>query len=248
MSEILAIAESSMLTDLFRLDVISNNLANASTPGFRRDLALTPSFGDALGRALATGDALALGLASESLPGATLRVTDHRPGSLRVTGRALDVALDEHAFLELGGADGPVYSRMGNLSLDATGRLLGAGGLPVLGTGGEIQLSGAEPRIDPDGSIWEADVEVGRLKLVRIDDPRGLQKLGNGLYVAGESLEPTEDPALRVHAGHLEGSNVSVTEEMVLLIDLVRRFETTQRLVQSYDDSMTQALRTIGDL
>jgi len=240
MSELLAISHASLSNDLARLEVISNNLANATTPGFRREIAVTPAFDSVLGGLIGAGEGPRLDT--------TIRVTDQRPGSLQYTGRELDVAIEGDGFLELRGAEGPVYSRMGALAIDATGRLLGASGLPVEGVGGEIQLTGMTPRIDADGSIWENEVEVGRLKLVRFAAPEGLEKIGSGLYRAASLEEPEEDPGLRLRQGHLEMSNVSVMDEMVLMIELVRRFETTQQLVQGYDDVMTQALRTIGDL
>lgn len=248
MSEILSVAESSLLTDLLRLDVISNNLANANTPGFRRDVPVSRSFGEQLADELGAAGVGSPELRAALLEERTTRVTDQHPGTLRFTGNPLDVAVEGDGFLTLEGANGPVYSRMGSLSLDPGGRLVGAGGLPVLGIDGEIQLSTSTPRIDAEGVIWEDEQPVGQLKLARFDAPDGLRKLGSGLFAGAEPQPPSDDRPLRVRQEHLESSNVSVMSEMVLLIGLMRRFETTQRLVQNWDESMAQAVRTIGDL
>jgi len=245
--DILSIAESSMLSDVLRLDVISNNLANANTPGFKRELAVAEGFADLL-----TGSFDAL-VRSHPRLGSTAaarmsRVTDSRPGTVRYTGNPLDVAVEGDGFLTLEGPEGSVYTRRGSFSLDATGRLVTADGLVVMGTDGEIQLATTIPRIDAEGVIWEDDARAGQLQLVRLGPLDGLEKLGAGLYRGGSPEASGDAPPVQVRQGHLETSNVSVMHEMVLLIELMRHLEATQRVVQSYDDTIEQTLRTIGDL
>ncbi|MCH2172751.1 flagellar hook-basal body protein [Myxococcota bacterium] len=251
MPDMISLIEASMLTDIRRLDVISNNLANASTPGFKRDIAITQAFGEMLSNQMQLGGAgSAFPNPSEIMDSVNTRYTDHSPGSLRPTGNALDVAIEGDGFLVLQGPDGPLYSRSGALSLDDSGRLTGSNGFPVLGNEGEIRLTAVDPRIDAEGTIFEDDERIGSLRLERFEHPEHLRKIGNGLYEAGDQLAVGFDGHTRVSVrqGYLETSNVSTLPEMVLLIELMRRLEANQKVVSSYDEMLGQSLQTIGDL
>jgi len=251
MPDMISLIEASMLTDVRRLDVISNNLANASTPGFKRDIAITQAFGELLTSNMQLqGAQRSFPDPSEIMDSMTTRITDHQPGSLRPTGNALDIAIEGDGFLVLQGPEGPLYSRSGALSLDDSGRLIGSNGYPVLGHQGEIRLTEVNPRIDGEGAIFEDDENVGSLRLERFEHPEHLQKIGNGMYEAGAQspVGPNEDAAVSIRQGYLETSNVSILPEMVLLIELMRRFEANQKVVSSYDEMLGQSLQTIGDL
>lgn len=247
MPDAIAIIEASMLADLRQLDVISHNLANATTPGYKRDVMVTQYFGDHLQQQLAALDGSNAAGAAMALPIINAVLTDQAAGSLRNTGEALHVALEGDGFLELMSEQGRVYTRAGVLSLDADGTLVGPGGLPVQGLGGDIRLTSATPRIDREGVIWEGSARVDQLKIVR-DNGAGARKIGNGLFVLDEAaMTPADDP-VGVRQGYLENANVDAMTEMVRLIDTMRRFEASQQVARGYDDMLGQALRTIGDL
>jgi flagellar basal-body rod protein FlgG len=235
-----------MLADLRQLDVISHNLANATTPGYKRDVMVSQFFGDQLQQQMA---ALGGGGASGAgaLPMLNAIVTDHAAGSLRNTGEALHVALEGDGFLELIGEQGSVYTRAGMLSLAADGTLIGPGGLPVQGLGGDIRLSGPAPRIDREGVIWEGEARIDQLKIVRQPND-GMEKIGSGLFGSSSGALPPVVDDVAVRQGYLENANVDAMTEMVRLIDTMRRFEASQQVARGYDDMLQQALRTIGDL
>ena len=158
MPDAVAMTAVSMSEDMLRLATISHNLANATTPGFKRDIALNGRFARTM-EALDSAATRALGAGD-----APSRI-DQQSGSLRLTGNPFDLALEGPGFFELQGDKGPVYTRQGDFHLDARGRLVNATGVPVMGTGGEIFLLGGEHKIERDGRIFEDGKQVARLRI-----------------------------------------------------------------------------------
>ncbi len=238
MSEVLAIAARSMVDDMARLATISHNLANATTPGFKKEIPVSRAFVDLL-QVYGTSAQQAY---VTTLPAANA-VVDQRAGSLRYTGAALDVALDGNGYFELQSAQGPLYTRQGNFQIDAGGRMAAADGTPLAGN---ITLTTTQPRIDQQGRVFDDDKLVGQLRVVGFEQPGSLRKLGNGLFAAPESGagQPLE---VRVRQGHLENSNVVTVTEMVSVIETMRHFEANQKLIQAYDGMLDRAIRTLGE-
>jgi flagellar basal-body rod protein FlgF len=224
--------------------VISNNLANVSTAGFRAELSAmraVPVQGDA---ALSTRVSVV-----GSTPGA-----DFSPGPVTSTGRELDIALEGNGWLAVQGADGnEAYTRRGDLQLDGNGVLL-SGGLPVLGTGGPVIVPlGARLSIGSDGTVSaigagedpDALVQVARLKLVS-PEPGQLLRGVDGLFrpapdANGDVPVLAQDENLRLVSGSLEGSNVSAIESMVAMIDNARRYDMQMKVITSADDNAQRA-------
>lgn len=234
MIDAVTVAAASMSDDMLRLSAISHNLANVTTPGFKRDVVVAQN-----------GFDRALGLMPLA-PGNSHIVSDHRHASLRATGNALDVALEGDGFFELLGPTGPLFTRQGDFRLDTVGRLVSSTGLAVQGSAGEILLTSSQPRIERDGRIYDGDKPLGQLRVVDFDDPRTLLKVGSGLYATADG-SPVEKAEARVRQGHLENSNVTSTNEMVGLIETMRHFESNQKIIQSYDEMLERAIRTLGD-
>jgi flagellar basal-body rod protein FlgF len=230
MADGLTIATRIMSDDLFRLNVISQNLANAGTTGYKKEMVVTRPFVDYLNAGVPV-NMPALGT-----------VVDPRQGSLTQTAGALDVALEGGGFFELAGADGPVYTRQGTFRLDGRGRLVNPAGLPVTGVGGEIFLTSTQPSIDRQGRIFEGERQVAQLKVVKFADASRLTPLGGGLYGASTRGEVSTEP-FQVRQGFLEASNVVTLPEMMRMIELSRRFESATRVAQGYDGMLGAALR-----
>ena len=219
----LAITESSLVNDVDRLRMLSHNISNATTPGYRRDIAVSHAFDSHL--------------ASE---------IDRTQGAMRYSANPLDLALEGEGFLVLQSPAGPVLTRQGSLHLDASGRLLGPNGGAVLGAAGEIVLSQPDPRIDQAGNIWEGDKLAATLRIVRAPADAQMTSLGNGLYAVDNArLDDVEMPRLR--QGYVEASNVVPMREMVRLIETMRHFEAGQRLLRSHDDMLDRALSLLGE-
>lgn len=244
MTNALAIAVQGMQNDLYGMDMISQNVANISTPGYRRELASSQSFSDALQNASLDGSNNQIGV---SLPVIT-SILDTTAGPVKYTGRPLDLAIGGNAYFLVNTPAGPAYSRAGNFHLDATGRLVNQNGYPVAGRSGDIVVQGnVSPTIAANGEITANGVVIDQIRLVGFSENPNLQPQGDGLLVpAKEEAQPIDQPNATVQVGYLEGSNVSQLDEMVNMIGTYRNFESLQKLFQGYDQQMGDAIQQLG--
>jgi flagellar basal-body rod protein FlgG len=261
MQEVFAIALVSMQQDMTRLDRVALNLANVSTPGYRREVVAVRPFAQVLDGAEAAQRAV-VAAASEvaaQAPGRVEVLSDTRPGTIRVTAVPLDVALTGDGFLEVSTESGLAYTRQGNLRIDARGRLVTSQGDAVMGKNGDIHLTTQTPVIDASGFITEPNATTGpsaaapgtpvaQLKVVRFENPRAMQRLGDGLLAPGDGMTVVEDGNAHVRQGALENANVTSAQEMMQLIQTMRHFESMQRVAQGYDEMLGMAIRKLGDL
>lgn len=227
MDRMIYLSMSGAKASMQRQESLANNLANASTAGFRAEL-----------QAFRAVPVLGSGASTRVFALETTIGHSDAPGPVLTTGRSLDVAVRGASWLAVQALDGSeAYTRAGALDTSADGTLVTRGGLQVLGDGGPIQLPPeSEPTIAADGSIsarlpnGSASV-VGRLKLVTPEQP--LERGADGLFRAngGEPLDA--DPLARVQDGAIEGSNVSPVENMVAMIAAARQFEAQMKLLQT---------------
>lgn len=241
MIDALTAAQSGMLNDMQRMHNISNNLANSGTAGFKKDMTITHPFLDQLNRVGAGGY-------MSGSPAQVSTFVDHSAGMLKFTGNPLDVAIKDNGFFEVMSERGPMYTRQGNFQVDASGRLVTANGLPVMSNGSEIRLNGNQPAIDQNGKVWEGDKLAGQLRVVKFTNLDDLLKLGGGFYSATPAAGMQEMPQAAVRQGYLEAANVVPMDEMVRMIETMRHFESSQRVIQSYDEMMDKAINVIGEL
>jgi flagellar basal-body rod protein FlgF len=223
-----------------RQEIVANNLANASTLGFRADLTAfraVPVLGDGASTRV---------YALESTP-----AYNDEPGQVQPTGRGLDVAMRGKAWLAVQGTDGTeAYTRAGALDVTAEGSLVTKTGLTVLGDGGPITVpANAEVNVAADGTISakvgnQAPQAVGRLKMVTPEAPllRGV----DGLFRAGDGGELPADANARLQDGALEGSNVSAVESMVAMISAARQFEAQLKVIQAAQEKEQQAAKLLA--
>lgn len=241
MGTALTITEASMINGMRHLEIIGNNLANADTTGFKRDLAVIRPFTDYLLQAGETA-------IRSGGPGIDT-ATDFTIGVLRNTGNPLDLAIEGDGYFVLESPQGTFYTRQGNFALDASGYLVTAAGYRVMGEGGEIRLTSDQPRIDKEGALWEKGELVERLKIARFTDSRQLEKLGSGLFMTGTAVplpETSMGPGLR--QGFVETSNVSGMKEMIDMIATMRQLEGGQKVIQGYGEMLDLAIQTIADI
>ena len=258
MHEILNIALHGMQQDMLRLSHAGMNLTNATTPGYQRQVvALRPYqgvtlAGGALVPNLSFQAMLALQQQSQIDPeagNATARVvTDSRPGTFKATGQPLDLALGAPGYFEVTTPDGPAYTRTGQFRLDARGRMVNALGYPVMGVSGEIVLSTPNPVIEPNGQIRENNRQIAQLKIVQFEEPSSVERLGDGLVTSGGAARTVADSEVLLRQGFVENTNVNSMQEMVELIQVMRHFESMQRMAQGYDDMLGSSIRKLGDL
>lgn len=244
MTDAIAISELSMINDMRRLDVLSHNLANATTTAYKREIAVN----EVTEKNFSTELESARHLQGSNMVPDILSVSDHAYGTLKHTGNALDVAIEGEGFFEFMGPKGLEYGRQGAFSLSASGRLQTQDGFLVNGLGGEIRLLNVSPRIDETGRLWDGDEPLGQLKLVSFSNAEQLSKVGNGRFTFnGSSGEITSIEHASLRQGYLETSNVVAMDEMVKMIETVRRFETSQQVISAYDGMMSTAIQTIAE-
>ena len=223
---------------MHRQEVVSHNLANASTNGFRAELAAfraVPVRGDGASTRV---------YALESTVGYS-----NAPGVVQTTGRPLDVAVKGNSWLAVQGLDGTeAYTRSGALEVNAEGVLTDVQGRPVVGDGGPLTLpANAIVEIAGDGTVSakvgrERPQPVGRLKLVTPETP--MQRGTDGLFRAAEG-DLAADPAARLQSGALEGSNVNAIESMVAMIAAARQFEQQMKALQTAEQKEQSATKLL---
>lgn len=218
---------------------VSENLANASTPGFRAAL----------------NTFRAVPLVGEGLPTRTFVVdstagSDFTPAPFHQTGRDLDVAVNGAGWIAVQGPDGKdAYTRNGSFQVTPNGVLQTRTGLDVLGDGGPITIPpDTEVTFAKDGTISTVPsngqatsvVVVGRLKLVN-PPPEQLERGGDGLFRLKDGTTAIADANVRVVPGSLEGSNVNTVEAMVTMISLARKFDMQMKMLQNADNNSQRA-------
>lgn len=235
----ISLTVASMQNDMQRMEVIANNAANALTPGFKRELV-------AAAAQMGAGSAGGVGGGSPALP-LEYRVSDFSPGAPKKTSNPLDVALLGEGLFEVRTDRGMAYTRLGAFHVDEQGRLVTQAGFPVQGASGDIAITTPNPVIDLQGRIFDKGVQVAQLKVVKFDRGAPLRRAGGGLMFAPNGSSPPEELKVpRLTQGHLEASNVDSAREMAAMVETYRHFESSNRLLQAYDDMRDKAFRSLG--
>ncbi|NNE66266.1 MAG: flagellar basal-body rod protein FlgF [Pyrinomonadaceae bacterium] len=207
------------------LEVQANNIANASTDGFKAER-LAYSTVEADHKSKSESQKMVAGVLSTS-------ETDFRSGTLRETGGALDVSIRGDAFFQIQTPRGVRYTRAGSFTQDAAGQLITKNGDLVVGEKGAITLpKNSQVVIGSDGVLSSDGQRIDKLKISRFENPvQALKKDGDSLFAATGIEEPTDAPESSVLQGTLESSNVSAVTEMVSMINNTREFESLQRSI-----------------
>ncbi|AND42393.1 flagellar hook-basal body protein [Cytobacillus oceanisediminis] len=269
-------AASGMLAQQRRTEVLTNNMANANTPGFKADQTSLRAFPEMLlqrigQKTVPTEKGLNLPFNPEvgSLnSGVYMQETlpSFMQGDMKETGLNTDLALLDlnlpvnpdtglsgSVFYTAAGIDGEQrYTRNGNFTLDGEGYLTTASGLYILDDAGErIQLSSDRFKVSEDGVITGEAGETARLGIMYAQNPESLRKEGDGLFAVTEEsvLENAynaQNVQFKLQQGYLERSNVDASRTMTDMMTAYRSFEANQKVLQAYDRSMEKAANEIG--
>jgi flagellar basal-body rod protein FlgF/flagellar basal-body rod protein FlgG len=227
------------------LDTIANNLANASTVGYRAEHNVFSSVLTAAGTV--PGSALNQAINNYGiLGGSTL---DFSQGAMQKTGNDLDVAIKGSGFFAVETANGPMYTRNGSFQVSSKGQLVTASGDAVMGEKGVISMLPGPASISADGTISSNGAVTGKLKVVDFPPGTKMTSAGSTYYSApGNTAVPASNFA--VQQGSLESSNVNPVSSMVELINAQRSAETMQRALSMFnseiDKTATQDLPKVG--
>lgn len=251
-------AHTGLRNEQNRMDVMTNNLANASTVGFKKEGSTSQSFGDVL--AVKVKDA-SVGLSRRqpigiNNPGVKIgeNYTDYTQGSFRITENTFDLALSGEGFFAIeftnkAGETSIKYTRSGDFTLNNEGYLVTNEGDYVLDVDSKrIQLNPlADATIKSDGTIEQNGAPVAQIQVADFADYNYLEKYGETYFQPVEGAELTTSSAT-VNSGILEMSNVQVVSEMVNMISITRQYESNQKIMQTYDGSLEIAVNQLGKL
>lgn len=250
-------AWTGMVNEQKRLDVISNNMANSNTVGYKDEKVASQAFDQVLGIKIRDGSQayhnqrigkLSLGVKI----GETY--TDYSQGSVRQTGGTYDVALSGSGFFTINvtdkaGETHTRYTRDGRFMLTREGLLVDADGNPVQGENGNITINPSAKSVTISGTgLITADGEViDTLKIADFEDYDYLKKYGDTMYepVEGATLK---DATAELLQGYTEQSNVNVVREMVDMITVTRAYEANQKVIRSYDSMLDRSVNQVGRL
>ncbi|MET0549159.1 MAG: flagellar basal-body rod protein FlgG [Xanthomonas sp.] len=254
MNQALWVAKTGLDAQQTRMSVVSNNLANTNTTGFKRDRA---NFEDLLyqqlrqpGGASSSQTQLPSGLQIGTGVRVVATAKDFEQGSQQQTGRALDVMVNGRGFFEVQMPDGTTaYTRDGSFQIDAQGQLVTNSGYAIQ-PGIQIPEGAQSVTIGNDGTVsvqvagTAAALQVGSLTLTDFINPSGLQAKGQNLYVETAASGPATNgtPGLNglgnIAQGALEGSNVNVVEELVSMIETQRAYEMNAKAISTTDSML----------
>ena len=282
-------AYTGMLNEQHRMDVLTNNLANATTNGFKKEGTTSEAFDTVLAykikdlsepgnlpRPMATNRAIDQAEANNPLnenymerrvrkTGLNLGVkigenyVDYSEGPIKETGNTLDLALSDRGFFALeytnkAGVTSTKYTRDGNFTMNQQGFLQTQDGDYVLDEDGQrIQMDPALPiSISRNGTIVQDGAAVATIGITDFEDYNYLERFGENFFQPVEGaveLDRGETGVnTQIHQGYLEMSNISVVTEMVNMITLQRQYESNQKVITTYDDTLEQAVTQNGKI
>jgi len=233
-----------------RLNVLTNNIANLNTVGFKEDRTAFRVSEESLTVEAGSDDiGTADSEAASSYVSPVETYINFDSGRLEATGNPLDLALEGDGFFCLQGPEGEIYTRNGVFSLNAQGMIVAQDGTPLLGSGGPISLGGGRPEIDPQGNILVNGAPVDTIKVVQFGDMAGLKKSGGSTFVPlDDSYEPDKAQQVQVRQGFVEHSNVDAVKMMTEMIDALRGYESYQKIIQFQNDATLKAINEVGQL
>lgn len=248
-------AYTGMVNEQHRMDVLTNNLANSTTAGFKKEGTTSQSFDSVLAYKVKdisepVNIPKRMGV---NTPGVKIgeNYTDYSQGSFKITDNPFDLALSGDGFFTIeftnkAGETSTKYSRDGAFTLTQDGYLVTKDGNYVCGTDGRIRLDPLkDATVDSQGRIFQNNAVVATLRITDFEDYDYLKKYGENL------LEPVEGATVtnadfKVYSGYLEMSNVQIVSEMVDLISITRQYEANQKIIKSYDSTLEIAANQLG--
>lgn len=244
-----------MRTQMQKMDVVSNNIANVTTSAFKSDETAIQSFSAALTHKLDDPKYKLIRhespIGSMSLGSFVSSVhTDFSQGALQETAGSLDFAIEGDGFVSIlvtdtNGNESEKLTRNASFTLTPNGLVVTKSGDVVLGEDGPITLPEGEITITGSGSIFVGDEFIDRLKLVDVSNKESLRKYGDNLY---DTIDETEIIPFNgtIIQGFIEGSNVNSVKEMVKLIEISRTYEANQKILQINDQTLQKAVTELS--
>ncbi|MCX6639263.1 MAG: flagellar hook-basal body protein [bacterium] len=236
---------AALIANQHHLEVVSNNLANANTAGFKEERV---SFHETLNSVEIPRHPVTAGekfVRLESDPSQA-----DAQGTMNETDNPLDVAIIGEGYFTVETPAGVAYTRDGRFQLNAQGELVTNSGYRVLSEGGSVSFPEGNLKIGPAGELFITDPDtptqrvLDRLKVVAFSDPSALGPWQGGLLVSKQEPQSIQNPRLAV--GYYEGSNVNPVSQMVDMIMLARLYEASSKSIQTQDGTLGKAVNDVG--
>lgn len=211
------------------MDTVANNIANMNTPGFRAQYMMLDEY---IEKPKGILDPLSMVIDRGQW-------MSNKPGSVQMTGKQTDAAIQGDGFFGVDVKGETLYTRAGNFAVNPQGTLVTAEGNPVANAGGApiiIPRESTAISIAEDGTISNQNGEIDRLMIKEFSNINQLEPVGDSLYRASADANPAEAKNSRVLQGGLEGSNVNPIMEMTHMIDVHRAYQNTHRMLQAEHD------------
>lgn len=250
-------AYTGMINEQHRMDTMTNNLANADTIGFKKEGTTSQAFDTVL--AYKIKDKSEAGGLPRRIGGMNMGVkigenyVDYSEGGLKETGNTFDLALSSNGFFTIeytnkAGDTSTLYTRDGNFTMDSQGYLRTQDGDYVLNDRGRrIRLNPAlDTSIDRAGNVYQDGSQVAALGITDFEDYDYLERFGENYFQAVEGAKETEPTETQIYSGFLEMANVSIVTEMVNMISIQRQYESNQKLITTYDETLDTAVNQLG--
>jgi flagellar basal-body rod protein FlgF len=240
MDNSLLVSLSQQLAAYRAMDVIANNLANASTSGFKRESAKFEEYITQVRPAEGQTGTQSLSFVKDA--GIT---RDLSGGTIANTGAPFDMAVNGKGFFAVQTPQGIRYTRDGHFTLDASGQIVNASGYQLQGEGGAITISpdDGDVQIAPDGTVSGKTGQIAKVRLTDFADPAAMTKEGANLYSTTQAAATATG---QIRQGALESSNVQPVIEISHMIEVMRAYEATATLSKSQEDMMRQAIDKLG--
>ncbi len=243
--------ENSLLIGLSRqmalgrqMEVVANNLANARTTGYKGESLI---FEEVLMDTARAGDiAGSAGKLSYVVDARAAR--DFGEGPMTPTGNPLDIAINGKGWLVVQTQNGERYTRNGRLKIDEQGQIVNGAGQPVLSDAGVITIGAEETglTISSDGTVSTDAGQKGKIRVVTFENENALKKEGASLYRTDAAAQPAEN--YRISQGVIEGSNVEPVREIARMIEVMRSYVSTAKMLNNTAELKRRAIEELGRL
>lgn len=250
-------AHTGMVNEQKRLDIISNNLANSATVGYKAGSVTCQSFKDMMAIKIRDGSNAYL---DEPIGNMNLGVkigeayTDWTQGSLRETDNTYDIAIEGDGFFTMrvtdaNGNDETMYTRNGQFTVTSDGFIVDVDGNHLQGASGDVQvpIDASEIAIKESGAVYADGVQVATIALTDFEDYNYLEPYGENMYIAADGATIKHSYAGMLQ-GFIEQSNVNVIDQMVSMITITRAYEAGQKMIQTQDNLIGKAVTEVGRL
>ena len=237
-----------MITDMKKMDVITNNFSNSDTTGYKKELLVSRAFEDM--RIARMNDrnivnARRIGPLNTGVHVDEI-VVSFTQGPIERTDRDTDLTIKGDGFIVINSPNGERYTRSGSFNIDSDGFLVTDEGYFVMGENGPMRINTSEFTVDKSGTIYVNGESMDTIRTVTFENLEDLRKEGDSLYYNNNPADVGVQFTGELAQGYLEASNVDLMQETVNMIEVSRSYETNQRIIRMLDDTLGKAVNDIG--